>query len=628
MKFAGVIRTHLILFSILCVARAYSQVIHVDEILVSSKTSGAGQIGPVTILSEKDLAAKKSQTIADVLREVTGLDVAQSGGSGQPSSVFIRGAKSEHTLVLIDGIEANDSTTTTRFFDFSSLSVENIERIEVHRGASSVRFGADAVGGVINIITKKGSGPDRREISGEIGSYRSRRLSASNSGEMTHLNYSAALSLFSTDGFSAADAGPGDESDGLHRTTASMRLGWLFENSDDLSFTLRVSETATSLDASGGVAGDDPNYDSKSRQILSGITYQTKGFSPAVTSVFGAYVNLTNRKYLNLPDAVHATDYRENFQSENYKFETRQIYQTNDVSKFEALLQYRQEQGNSDQSYNNVASRLSSHDQSILGAALLYDSHLGDLSLAAGVRQDAISSVNESIFNSSISVSYDLENTGTSFQTGYGTGFKSPSLFQLYSNFGLPTLRSERAATFDFSIEQKLLGVAKITLSYFQNSYSDLIDFDIVASRYSNIATAKSDGAEIELAFSPVDDLLLKLAGKALRARDEATGLELLRRPRWSHTVQAEWHRDNWQSSLSYRFVGDRDDVDPVSFSRIRLPSHASADAAIHYTPSTAWKISLRLENFSAASYQDVAGYRSSGRAVYLSAARLWSQTD
>lgn len=608
---------------------AAAELVQVDEILVSSREDRpVVSNGRLTVLQGSKLNSKTSQTMADVLREVTGLDISQNGGSGQPSSVFIRGAKSEHTLVLIDGIEATDSTTTTRFFDFSSLSVENIERIEIHRGASSVRFGADAIGGVINIITRKGSGPDKREISGELGTYQTRRLSAANWGAKSNFNYSASISLFSTEGFSAAEAGETAESDKVNRTTASLRFGWRLETVDDLSFTFRVNETDTKLDAGGGVAGDDPNYDSQARQFLGGVTYTTSRLIPSVTSVFAAAINSTNRRYLNLPDAIRSDDYRETFQSENYKFETRQTHQVNAISNFEALLQYRLENGKSDQSFNAVSSRLGREEQSVLGTGLIYDVDLSGLNVTTGVRYDRVSTSTETILSSSISAMYEVDSTKTSFQTGYGSGFKNPSLFQLYSNFGSRDLRSERAETVDVSVEQKVGSASSVRLSYFHNRYSNLIDFDLAASKYSNILNAKSEGIELELASFLTERLEVKLAGKGLRARDDSTGLDLLRRPARSYVATITWLGRQWQSSLTSRLVGERDDLDPVSFQRIRLPRYATVDATLQWVSKSDLRVSLRLENIGDAIYQDVAGYRSPRRAVYLSISRLWSQSD
>ena len=125
----------------------------------------------VTVISHKQIEQSNATTIADVLVGVPGLDVVQSGGAGGNISVFMRGANSEHTLVYIDGVEANDPITAARSFDFANLGTENIESIEVVRGPQSVLYGSDAIGGVILIHTKEGSGPPSGSLSFEGGSY-------------------------------------------------------------------------------------------------------------------------------------------------------------------------------------------------------------------------------------------------------------------------------------------------------------------------------------------------------------------------------------------------------------------------------------------------------------------------
>ncbi len=117
------------------------------------------QIGSsITVITAKDIAARQVYTVADLLRSVPGLDVVQSGGLGKTTSVFLRGANSNQTLVLVDGIEVNDPSNPGGLFDFAHLTVDNIERIEILRGPQSTLYGSDAIGGVIHIITKQGRG--------------------------------------------------------------------------------------------------------------------------------------------------------------------------------------------------------------------------------------------------------------------------------------------------------------------------------------------------------------------------------------------------------------------------------------------------------------------------------------
>ncbi|MBM4308851.1 MAG: TonB-dependent receptor, partial [Deltaproteobacteria bacterium] len=136
----------------------------------------------VTVISSQEVERKKKAYVLDLLREAPGINVARTGGPGKETAVFIRGANSEHTLVLIDGVEVNDSMSPGRSFDFANLTVDNVERIEILRGPQSTLYGSDAIGGVINIITKKGEGKPKFSLSAEGGSFTTFRETAGVSG--------------------------------------------------------------------------------------------------------------------------------------------------------------------------------------------------------------------------------------------------------------------------------------------------------------------------------------------------------------------------------------------------------------------------------------------------------------
>jgi vitamin B12 transporter len=143
-----------------------------------------------TLMSFEDLKKAGKETAADALAAVPGLDVVQNGGPGKTADIFIRGANSEHTLVMMDGVEVNDPMSPGRNFDFGHLSLDNIDRIEIVRGPQSTLYGSDAMGGVINIITKKGEGKSRGFISAETGSYGTFREALGVSGGTDTVNYS------------------------------------------------------------------------------------------------------------------------------------------------------------------------------------------------------------------------------------------------------------------------------------------------------------------------------------------------------------------------------------------------------------------------------------------------------
>src|SRR4030043_196166 len=159
----------------------------------------------ITIISSKEIERKQKTTVLEALRNIPGLDVVQTGGAGSQTSIFLRGANSEHTLVMIDGVEVNDPISPGRSYNFANLTVDNIERIEIIRGPHSTLYGSDAIGGVINIITKKGAGEPKVWTSFEAGSYATFKEVVGSDGEIRGLHYSLTCSRLDTEGISKAD---------------------------------------------------------------------------------------------------------------------------------------------------------------------------------------------------------------------------------------------------------------------------------------------------------------------------------------------------------------------------------------------------------------------------------------
>ena len=214
----------------------------------------------ITVVTAKDIADKNINNVADALRTVPGLDVVRAGAVGQQTSVFMRGANSNHTLVLVDGVEMNDPSSPTGAFDFAFLQTDNIERIEVVRGAASAAFGSDAIGGVINIITKKGTGKTKLTAVAEGGSYGTWKTGGNISGGTDRVNYSFDASRLETAGFSSADKNLGNVlPNGYRNTNLSGRGGFKVNEALDLGVTLRYGEGKSFLDNGGGKGADDPN---------------------------------------------------------------------------------------------------------------------------------------------------------------------------------------------------------------------------------------------------------------------------------------------------------------------------------------------------------------------------------
>jgi vitamin B12 transporter len=215
----------------------------------------------VTVITGEALERFKREFILEALRESVGVSVAQNGGPGEAASVFIRGANSEHTLVLLDGVALNDPVNPSRSADLAHIYFDNIDRVEILRGPQSPLYGSDALAGVVNIITKRGRGPARWTLGLSGGSYGTYSGQAGLSGSSDRLDYSLGVSGFTSGGISAASAlkAGNTEKDGYRNLTLSGRIGVSLRKDLDLEVVGRAVDAGTDIDNFGGAYGDDPN---------------------------------------------------------------------------------------------------------------------------------------------------------------------------------------------------------------------------------------------------------------------------------------------------------------------------------------------------------------------------------
>ncbi len=303
----------------------------------------------MTVISAKEIERKQKATVSEVLKGIQGLDVVQTGGRGGDTSIFIRGAKSEHTLVMIDGVEVNDPMSPGRSYNFGHLTVDNIERIEVLLGPQSTLYGSDAIGGVINIITKKGEGKPRFFLSTEGGSYTTFRETTGVSGGDKLVNYSLALSRFDTEGISAANKKDGNyERDGYENTSLSARVGLTPKENLDVDFILHYINAKTDLDNSGGVGGDDPNYVQNTKQFLFRPQIGLSLFDNRWIQRLGFSITEHDRDYKNKKDPQHPSEFVEgHYDGLLLKFDWQhniQFYKTNTLT---CGFEFEEEEGES-----------------------------------------------------------------------------------------------------------------------------------------------------------------------------------------------------------------------------------------------------------------------------------------
>ncbi|MFW6136805.1 MAG: TonB-dependent receptor, partial [Candidatus Aminicenantaceae bacterium] len=219
----------------------------------------------LTVITREELKIAGIHTVVEALRESAGLDVVQNGPPGSAASVFIRGADSAQTKIMLDGVEMNDPITPSRSFDFSHLLVENIERIEIIRGPQSPLYGSDAMAGVINIISRKSMGEPKFRLAFQGGSYGTASGHAEAAGGGETIQYSFGTSYYRTEGFSAAGVQypSNQEKDGCRNLSLFGKLSFQLRDNLEWLVSARGIKARTELDNMGGAYGDDPNYVSK-----------------------------------------------------------------------------------------------------------------------------------------------------------------------------------------------------------------------------------------------------------------------------------------------------------------------------------------------------------------------------
>ncbi|MBL7077285.1 MAG: TonB-dependent receptor [Kiritimatiellae bacterium] len=583
------------------------------EVVVSAgrvPTAAEDVSSSVTSISASDLERLQVTALPEALQMVPGVHVIRNGGLGQRESVFVRGASSDDVLVLVDGIEINDPSGGGRPAHLSMLDVADIERVEVLRGAQSAIYGSDALGGVINIITKRGEGPAKVTLSAEAGSFESYRGAASVQGSTGMVSYAFTATHVESDGISAANERDGNtEEDGYERTGLSGRIG--ITPLENLAFDLvaRYSESRADYDAGAGEGGDSENNEADTERMFLGGS---------------AKLSLLDSQWqqrLSASVATHARDYTSDwgaswFDSELVKVGWQHDFYHEDVNVLSAGVEVEDESAETD--------GFGEEDSEIKSLYLQDQLRLGDAVLIGGLRLDDHDTFGDEV-TSRIGLSYALKDVGARLKTTYGTGFKAPSLYQLYAPAGMfgpvgnEDLSPETSTAWDAGIEQSLSdGRAKIGITYFSSDYEDLIDFD---GGYVNKDEAEMQGVEVTAQVKVCDHVDVAATYTYTDAKD-GEGNALIRRPRnrASADIRCQWTEDV-SVNLTCIYVGSREDsfYSSTMFSSVdeELPGHVVVNLAASWDVSDTVTLFGRIENLLDKDYEQIAGYGTPGLSGY-----------
>ncbi len=588
--------------------------------------------GSITVITREELVRTRKTSLVEAIRESIGLAVLQNGGIGGAASVSIRGSNSEHTLVLIDGLELNDPINPSRSYDLANFPLNQVERVEILRGPQSLLYGSNAIGGVINIITRKGQGRARVDLTTMAGSFGTLAGNAGMTGSSGRVGYSLGGSFFRTEGVSAAATiYPGNsERDGYRNFSLAGKIGYSTGTNSSLDIIFRSIGSRTDIDNFGGPFGDDPNNVQDYVAILGQGRFRS--FSPGrrweqivAVSLAGTRRNLSNPSDGAHPGEVEEGTYRSTF----FKVDWQNNFYLHPSNTLTGGVEIEQESGRSEYVSSGPWGAAESLLPVVRASSLgFYVQDKWDFRqkffLTAGIRGDTNNRSGPAL-TFRVAPAFLLEETATRIRATAGTGFKSPSLYQLFAPgtawgpIGNPDLRPERSFGWDVGVDQTFMeGRLSVGLTWFANTFRNLIDFDF-ALGYVNIGRSGTKGLESALRLNLFPGTDFRASYTRLNARDNTTGESLLRRPR--DKFSADVHSRFWgrlDLTLSLLHIGNRFDRDfsSIPYETVSLPGYTILDAVVSFALDRSWEMTLRLNNIFDTKYQPVWGYGAPGFAL------------
>ena len=601
-----IVLTLICLFLITPSASAEEKV-KLDEIVIKA-TRMEEPIGEttsgVTLITREDIQKMNVEFVPDVFRKLPELHVIQNGGTGKVASVLLRGGSSSHTLVMIDGIRVN--STTTGSFDFSGITVADIERIEIVKGPQSTIYGSEAMAGVINIITKKGEDTPKANVSFEAGSFGTYNPSLTVSGMYKTLDYRLTGNYFSTDGISAAKNGT--EKDGYRNASVSGKFGIKPLEKVEIEITGRYSYDRSELDGfdffeSKAIAVDDLNYVQRGHHaFLSG-----KGMLH-LSDMWDQTISVSRaRDSLTFRDPDTAFNNAETVTAIN-TIDWQHVFSPAEYYSIVAGLEYREEKGenpgNFDESLDNYALYLS-NKLKLFRKALV---------VTAGARYDDrdISGTKATYRFGAV---YTIPHVEASIRANYGTGFRAPALNELFFPiYGNRNLKPEEITSWEAGISQNLFeGRLQCSIIYFDQEYENLIWTNPKTFTADNIIDARIKGIEASL-FAEVSSLLKIRTGYTyLDTEDRKTGKQLPLRPQDKVTLAVDLSNKDYSLVADYTFIGERFD----SSVKRTLSSYSVINLSSSFRLSKVVTLFARGENLFDEKYEEIGSFGTQGFSFY-----------
>ncbi len=610
------------LIGVLAFSASAQQVIDLDEITFSAnltateiQRSGAS----VKVLTRDDIRDSGANDMTSLLQRLPGVSVTQAGGTGSPASLRIRGADARYIATFIDGIRVDDPSNTQTQTDIGQIGLSNVSRIEVLRGSQSALYGGSAVGGVVNITTLRADEDGFvQNIELEGGSYRSLRANYGLAYRMDRLELALGLSHERTGGHTAFEGTPGGvvydpdaERDGYRQSRLNLAARYQATDVLALGVTAFVQRSRTEYDTNErfGFAATDPESDA----VADWRQWGARAFAELDLEIGRQEIGVTRyhveRRYIE--DVSNPAEFV--FPSDNTYTGQRTRLDWKGVSEIAPgyTLVYGADWEREEYDQTGNFGDLDARTR-IMGAfAQLVARPSDDLDVTVALRQDDHSRFG-GFTTGRVSLAWQATDSAT-LRGQVARGFRAPSNFELFSNFGDPDLEPETSLSYELGADVSLMNGGRLSATAFQVKIDDRIDYDFATNRYAQIEATRSRGLELEAMLPVTDTLEGTLSYTYTQAKiteGPNSGERVARVPRHDLTLGATMQlTEDLRGSVSASTLAGRTGG---------LGSFTTVDLGLRYAVSDSTDLSLRVTNLLDRDYQQIQGYKTPGRAVYV----------